>query len=133
MFLCISCLQNEAKAQPIFDSQRDDPRVVKLQPGKPALVQMPTPNPDNDNSAIILSYQVFSASHCLILSFPYCMLLPSTKHSQTIEMGSAVPSCSRLGERPAGRERGGGEEELVLIYDSFWKPHGCIGSQINCS
>ena len=57
--------------EPLFASQRTEARVLALQPGKPALYQMPTPNAENENSAIILAYQVRSSyNHGIPL--PYC-------------------------------------------------------------
>ncbi len=50
-------VQSPANAQPLFPSQRAALRVAKLQPGKPAVLKMPGLNSDNENSAIMLSYQ----------------------------------------------------------------------------
>jgi hypothetical protein len=53
--------QERLRARPLFEAQRQDKRVVKLPPGRPALLAKPAPNADNDNSAVLLSYQVLLA------------------------------------------------------------------------
>lgn len=57
-------LQEEIHARPLFSSEKRELRVIQLEEGCPALYAIPTPNPENENSAIMLSYQV-----ALILSF----------------------------------------------------------------
>ncbi|KAL0046282.1 hypothetical protein WJX82_008028 [Trebouxia sp. C0006] len=51
-------LKDELHAKPLFPSQRGEGRIVKLQPGTSALFTQPGSNPSNDNSSIVLTYQV---------------------------------------------------------------------------
>ncbi|KAL0019017.1 hypothetical protein WJX77_001203 [Trebouxia sp. C0004] len=51
-------LKDELHAKPLFPSQHGEGRIVKLQPGMSALFTQPGPNPSNDNSSIVLTYQV---------------------------------------------------------------------------
>ena len=51
-------MQDELHAKPLFPSQRGEGRIVKLQQGTSALFTQPGPNPSNDNSSIVLTYQV---------------------------------------------------------------------------
>lgn len=51
-------MQDELHAKPLFPSQRGEGRIVKLQPGTSALFTQPGSNPSNDNSSIVLTYQV---------------------------------------------------------------------------
>ena len=51
-------MQDELHSKPLFPSQRDSGRVVKLKPGLSALHTSPGPNPGNQNSSIVLTYQV---------------------------------------------------------------------------
>ncbi len=51
-------MQDELHAKPLFPSQRGEGRIVKLQQGTSALFTQPGSNPSNDNSSIVLTYQV---------------------------------------------------------------------------
>ena len=51
-------MQNELHAKPLFPSQRGGSRIVQLQPGTSALHSQPGSNPSNENSSIVLVYQV---------------------------------------------------------------------------
>ena len=53
-----SLLQDDLQCKPLFPSQRDQGRIVKLQPGLSALHTSPGSNPANQNSSIVLTYQV---------------------------------------------------------------------------
>ena len=55
-------MQEDLGSLPLFPSQQTELRVVKIPAGKPALLCMPVPNPVNENSAIIISYQVDAPS-----------------------------------------------------------------------
>ena len=68
-------LQEELRAKPLFASQREKGRVVKLQPGTSALYSQPGPNPANSNSSIVLSYQVApdqERSNALVALLVHC-------------------------------------------------------------
>ena len=47
----------EHNVKPIFAAQKAEARVIQLQAGCPAQYSIPTPNPENENSAILISYQ----------------------------------------------------------------------------
>ncbi len=51
-------LQEKLHVRPLFPSQRPQKRVLRLGAGAPALLSIPAPNEENDNSAIVLTYQV---------------------------------------------------------------------------
>lgn len=51
-------LQDELHSKPLFAAQRGQGRIVKLQRGVPALHISPGSNPANQNSSIVLTYQV---------------------------------------------------------------------------
>ena len=53
-------LRERCSAQPPFASQANEQRVVCLAPGRPALLTQPGPNPANDNSAAVVSFQASS-------------------------------------------------------------------------
>ncbi|EIE20423.1 hypothetical protein COCSUDRAFT_30601 [Coccomyxa subellipsoidea C-169] len=53
-----SLLTEQVRARPLFPSQRPEKRVVRLPAGKPALLSVPAPNDANENSAVVLTYQV---------------------------------------------------------------------------
>ena len=55
-------LRERCAAQPPFTSQLNEQRVVCLAPGRPALLTQPGPNPANDNSAAVVSFQASSHS-----------------------------------------------------------------------
>lgn len=63
-------MQEQVQAKPIFSCQKAEARVIQLEAGRPATYKIPTPNPENENSALLISYQVtlhlWSACHvCL--------------------------------------------------------------------
>ncbi len=58
-------LQERLHARPLYPSQRPEKRVLRLAAGAPSLLSVPAPNKENDNSAVVLTYQV-SGSHPLI-------------------------------------------------------------------
>lgn len=69
-------LQDRLRSKPLFPSQQQEKRVIKLRPGQPALMALPVPNPDDDNSAVMVGFQVGRSSKnspvfCLLLS---CMV-----------------------------------------------------------
>ncbi len=51
-------LQERRRAQPLLPSQRPSKRVVALRRGSEALLALPAPNPANENSAVLVYYQV---------------------------------------------------------------------------
>ena len=51
-------MQEDLHAKALFPSQRDKGRIVQLQPGRPARHIQPGLNPSNENSSIVLVYQV---------------------------------------------------------------------------
>ena len=51
-------MQEELHAKPLFPSQREAGRIVKLPCGQTALHSSPGSNPANQNSSIVLTYQV---------------------------------------------------------------------------
>ncbi|BDA50691.1 Insulin-degrading enzyme [Coccomyxa sp. Obi] len=51
-------LKERLRARPLFSSQRPQKRVLRLAAGAPALLSVPAPNEENDNSAVVLTYQV---------------------------------------------------------------------------
>ena len=55
-------MQEDLRSLPLFPSQQTELRVVKIPAGQPALLSMPVPNPANENSAIMISYQVATLS-----------------------------------------------------------------------
>lgn len=74
-------LQKE-NSQPLFPSQLPEFRIVQLTEGKPALYRMPVMNAENQNSAIIISYQVSTRlrnydSISLCSHIPYVVIRPS--------------------------------------------------------
>jgi hypothetical protein len=56
--MCMPVHQEGMRAQPPFPSQATEKRVVRLPPGRPALLPLPAPNEDNANSAVVLAFQV---------------------------------------------------------------------------
>lgn len=46
----------------IFASQRPESRIVRLPSGMGLLSSQPGPNPDNDNSAVVITFQVVYCS-----------------------------------------------------------------------
>lgn len=51
-------MQDELHAKPLFPSQHGEGRIIRLEPGTSALWALPGLNPTNDNSSIVLTYQV---------------------------------------------------------------------------
>eukprot|EP00887_Chlorella_sp_A99_P007901 scaffold12.g7901.t1 len=51
-------LKERRGARPPFASQVSSARIVALQPGRPAQLTVPGPNPANDNSAVVVAFQV---------------------------------------------------------------------------
>lgn len=76
------CLQEKLHAKPLFASQRPEKRVIRLPAGAPALLSVPGPNEANDNSAVVLIYQVKTRYR------PSPMVLPK------VATASAAPDLS---------------------------------------
>ena len=57
-------MQDELQAKPLFPSQKGEGRVVQLQAGTSARHSQPGSNPSNENSSIVLVYQVGQDSTC---------------------------------------------------------------------
>ncbi|GAB4818102.1 hypothetical protein N2152v2_005148 [Parachlorella kessleri] len=51
-------LSQRCKSRPPLPSQAPEARVVRLRPGAPALLSLPGPNPANDNSAVVVAFQL---------------------------------------------------------------------------
>ncbi|KAK9803974.1 hypothetical protein WJX72_009535 [[Myrmecia] bisecta] len=51
-------LQEKLQARPLFPSQHVEARAIKLPQGQASLLSEPVPNPENENSAIVVTYQV---------------------------------------------------------------------------
>lgn len=51
-------MQDNLHSKPLFPSQRGQGRIIKLQPGLSALHTSSGSNPANQNSSIVLTYQV---------------------------------------------------------------------------
>ena len=85
-------LQEDLGSLPLFPSQQTELRVVKIQAGKPALLSMPVPNRANENSAIMISYQVAYFSGLATVVVLSCLQILSTFSTEmltTLNMGNS--------------------------------------------
>eukprot|EP00873_Tetraselmis_striata_P029260 jgi/Tetstr1/449524/TSEL_036612.t1 len=54
----VADMQRGAGSRQLFPSQRADTRIVQLPHGMPLLLAEPGPNPDNENSAVVITFQI---------------------------------------------------------------------------
>ena len=93
-------LQKMCASTPPAPSQAHEARVVKLTPGKPVLLPKMGPNPANDNSAVVIAFQIG---------------LDSARHNALAEL------VTHIGKRPAFHQLRTVEQlGYLTFFTAYW-------------